>query len=139
MATQAAPDMCGKGPQVAINGFITFLLFLGLTAAYLLWAILPDSVLWKLHVTYYPDKYWAVAAPAILIMLFFYYFTSYFYLILATTHPLDDGRCITDVDSKTETQVILSVLDSNSTSVPPWIDIPVSVSSKLLFQPWKDK
>lgn len=135
----AMDPSASKGPQIAINGFIAFLFFIALTFVYFLWSTLPDHVLRSLHITYYPDKYWAVAVPAILVMLFFYYFTSSVFLVLLATHPLDDGRCVTDVDSTMDVQPYVGALSENSSSVPPWVDIPVAVSSKLLFQPWKDK
>lgn len=128
-----------KGPQMAINGFIAWLLIISLTTVYLLWAIVPDSILHSLHITYYPDRYWAVAVPAILIMIFFYYYATSMCMILITTHPLDDGRCITDVDSKEERQITPGALTQNGGSVPPLVNIPVSISSRLLFLPWKSK
>lgn len=125
-----------KGPQVAINGFIAWLVSLLISSLYVLWAILPDEVLHRMHITYYPDKYWAVAAPAILVMFFFYYFTSYICVALAVTYPLDDGRCVTDVDCRFEGQVNVRGLSESTSGVQPWMDIPVSVASQVLFQPW---
>ncbi|CCW63868.1 unnamed protein product [Phytomonas sp. EM1] len=128
-----------KAPQVAINGFIAWLLFIVFTVMYLVWAIVPDRVLHQLHITYYPDKYWAVAVPAMLVIFFSYYFTTHAFLVLMMTYPLDDGHVITDVDAKTDTQVNVAVLAEQTGSVPMWVYIPVSISSRLLFQPWKEK
>lgn len=128
-----------KDAQVAINGFIASILIIISSVGYVLWAVLPDAALHRLHMTYYPDRYWAVAVPAILVMFFFYYFSSSVLLTLMTTHPLDDGRCITDVDGKPDKEVDVRALANTNSSVSPWVDIPVSVASRLLFEPWKEK
>lgn len=125
--------------QIAINGFIASILIVLCSVAYVLWAVLPDEVLHALHLTYYPDRYWAVALPAILVILLFYYFTTSWLLVLVTTHPLTDGRCITDVDRKLDNELEVGALADSNNSVPPWVDIPVSVASHLLFEPWKEK
>jgi hypothetical protein len=45
--------------------------------AYMLWAWLPDETLARLGVTAYPDRYWAVAAPALLVAVVCSYTTVY--------------------------------------------------------------
>ncbi|KAG5488901.1 hypothetical protein JIQ42_00519 [Leishmania sp. Namibia] len=125
--------------QVAINGFIGSILIVFSSLIYVLWAVLPDDVLHQMHLTYYPDRYWAVAVPAILVMFLFHYFTTSWLLVLVTTPPLTDGRCITDVDSKPDKEIEVGALADSSSSVPPWVDIPVSVASHLLFEPWTEK
>lgn len=37
-------------------------------AVFLAWAYLPQQVLHGYGITYYPDKYWAIAVPSMLIM-----------------------------------------------------------------------
>lgn len=125
--------------QIAINGFIASLLIVVGSITYVLWAVLPDEALHCLHLTYYPDRYWAVAVPAMVVMFIFYYFTTSWLLVLITTHPLTDGCCVTDVDSKREKEIEVGALADSNSSVPPWVDIPVSVSSHLMFEPWKEK
>ncbi|CAJ1038389.1 putative PIG-P [Leishmania shawi] len=125
--------------QVAINGFIGSILIVVGSIVYVLWSVLPDEVLHRMHMTYYPDRYWAVAVPAILVMFLVHYFTTSWLLVLVTTHPLTDGRCITDEDSKPDTEIEVGALADSGSSLPPWVDIPVSVASHLLFEPWNKK
>ncbi|CAD2213051.1 phosphatidylinositol glycan, class P [Angomonas deanei] len=124
--------------QVAITGFISCLLVLGVFGGYLVWAIVPDEYLHLMHITYLPSKYWAVAIPAVIIMTCFYYWVASVLIVLVMTYPLTDGHCVTDVDKKKEAEVKLSSLSGIKSSVPPWVDIPVDVTSALLFQPWKN-
>ena len=37
--------------------------------AYMLWAFIPEPTLQAWGVTHYPDKYWALAAPATLLVV----------------------------------------------------------------------
>ncbi|WPK25397.1 hypothetical protein PUMCH_002710 [Australozyma saopauloensis] len=45
---------------------------------YILWILVPDLVLLKLGISYYPDKYWAYAVPMylLMLMLFTYVFVA---------------------------------------------------------------
>lgn len=128
-----------KGPYIAINGFIAWFLIMAMTAIYLLWGILPVNVLHRMRITYYPDKYWAVAIPALVVMFFFSYYVTHVGIVLLITHPLDDGHCVTDVDVKEDTKHTSAALSKDSVSVPAWVDIPVTVSSRLLFLPSLDE
>ncbi|KAI1727247.1 PIG-P domain-containing protein [Ditylenchus destructor] len=50
-------------PGRGVYGFALYLFSWILFLAYLLWALLPQSVLHSLHLTYLPSKYWAVTVP----------------------------------------------------------------------------
>lgn len=134
---QAKVEQNKGGTQVAVTGFICSIVFSMGFVTYMFWALTPTKYLNALHITYYPDRYWAAALPAMLIMFFFYYFIAYMCLILITTYPLSDGGCITDEDKKKETEIKLGTMSDAKHSVAPWVDIPVEVASKLLYQPWK--
>lgn len=62
---------------IEVYGFVgwisTFLAYIG----YLLWAYLPESLLHEIGVSYYPNKYWALAAPAMLLLSVISYSTIY--------------------------------------------------------------
>ncbi|KHJ40836.1 UTP--glucose-1-phosphate uridylyltransferase [Trichuris suis] len=71
-------------PDRAIYGFV---LLLGSTACmviYLLWAFVPEQWLHGIGLTYWPDKYWALAIPSYAITSFFLYelFLLGYYLAL---------------------------------------------------------
>lgn len=138
-APTALPSKPPSNPQTAINGFIAMILTFLCFFLYLVWLLVPQDVLQRLHISYYPDKYWALAIPAVLTVLFLYYIFVSLCLVLITTNPLDDGRCVTDVDSRKDTEVNCGALTPHAGSVAPWADISVSVASTLLFQPWPEQ
>ncbi|CBH16139.1 hypothetical protein, conserved [Trypanosoma brucei gambiense DAL972] len=134
-ATPTAPPTGRKGHQVAINGFITWILVTMSLVVYFLWAFIPTSFLDMVLASYYPDKYWAVAIPAILVMTMVYYLTVHFLLMLYRTDPLTDGFCVAQTNGAVRHESIENLVDVED-GVPPITDIPVSVASRLLFQPW---
>lgn len=125
-------------PQTAINGFISIFLTLLCFFLYVCWLWLPTSVLHGLQIYYYPTRYWAFAVPAMLLMLFFYYIIVSCSLMLIKTYPLTDGRCVTDIDRRHDTELHCGALTEMKGRVAPWTDISASVSSTLLFQPWTE-
>ena len=63
---------------------------------YLLWAYLPLSVLHALHITYYPDRYRAVALPAYLSVLPLFLCFSYLAVNRYSTTPLSGIGALAD-------------------------------------------
>ena len=125
-------DEAGTSIRKATSGFVAWALtWVGLIV-YIFWAGPGFRVL---GLTYYPDRYWAVAAPAIFVALFYYYWTTYTLMYLRNTKRLDDLYTLTDENAKGATTALGSLSDSNS-SVPPITDIPVNVSSKVLHEVW---
>lgn len=54
-----------SGPKPSeVYGFVGSITTVIATAVYLAWAYTPEPWLHSLGITYYPTKYWAVAAPA---------------------------------------------------------------------------
>lgn len=54
---------------VEVYGFAGWIATFVGWSAYIVWAYLPESVMRAAGVTYYPNKYWASAAPALLVSL----------------------------------------------------------------------
>lgn len=125
-------------PQTAMNGFIALILDGLAFVLYMIWLLVPEDMLHRLHLSYYPDKYWAFAIPALLTMLGAFYFYVSCCLVLFTTHPLEDARCVTDIDTRKDTELNCGALTQTAGSVAPWADIPVPVASTILFQPWME-
>jgi phosphatidylinositol N-acetylglucosaminyltransferase subunit P len=130
-----------KEHQTAINGFIFWVLTWFGLGMFILWSTFDEQTLHYWQFTYYPDKYWALACPAIFCMLFYYGMTTYYLSHLKNTKPLSDALCITDGDARINAKTGLGALTegskSTSSSVPAISDIPVGVTSRVLFQPWK--
>ena len=58
-----SPPASARG-LTALYGFVAWIGTHICYAMFLLWAYVPEHVLQELGVTYYPNKYWAVALPS---------------------------------------------------------------------------
>ena len=128
--------MESHGQQKAIGGFIGWTLVIAGMTAFVLWSCLDEATLHSFGVTYYPDKYWAVALPGFFTMAFLYYWSTYMLMYMRNTKPLCDMHCITDLQAR-GSKAELGTLSNVQSSVPPIADIPVNVASRVLHQPWK--
>jgi hypothetical protein len=61
---------------------------------YVLWAFIPDEILVAMGVTYYPDKYWAIAIPSFVCMFVLFVFALYVFGNLYITQSLDSRHTI---------------------------------------------
>ncbi|KAK9460673.1 PIG-P-domain-containing protein [Lipomyces oligophaga] len=82
-----AGDKLAKQSDVTVGGdavppereYFGFALYVSSTIAFLLyivWAILPQSVLHSLKIYYYPSRWWALAVPAFLVMFIVYIYAA---------------------------------------------------------------
>ncbi|KAF2457146.1 PIG-P, partial [Lineolata rhizophorae] len=86
-----------KVPTYEYYGFALYLASTGAFGMYLLWAYLPSPFLLQLGITYYPNRWWALAVPAWLVVLVVYiyvalaaYNTRHLTLALASCETLVD-------------------------------------------------
>ena len=128
-----------KNHQKAINGFIFVILAVIGFGIYCVWMTIPEPTLHKLQFTYYPDKYWGIAAPGLVIMIFLFLWSAYVLMYIRNTKPLTSIFTIADQDSKAKIVkgATLGGLNETRSSVPPFADIPVSVTSHIFYQPWQ--
>ncbi len=127
-----------KASQKAAYGFIVWIMtIIGMTI-FIFWSSLPEWALHSIQFTYYPDRYWAVGAPAVLIATYYYFSSTYILMYLRNTKRLTDLHGVTDRDAKSGARhASLGPLAEVKSSVPPIADIPVSVTSRLFYLPWK--
>eukprot|EP00667_Euglena_gracilis_P025666 EG_transcript_30283 len=114
-----------------VYGFVASLMIIVAFAIFIMWAYLPERYYRAIGITYYPDKYWAVALPAWVLVTPLAAIAGYHAKYLMNTLPLDDRRTITDSHAKGE-QPALGALSKDS-SIRPVADIPISVVNKLLY------
>ncbi len=126
--------MANSNIQRATSGFITFALSILGIIIFTFWSILPEHVLQSVGFSYYPNRYWSVAAPSLFTVLLSYFLFYHFCAYMRNTKPLDDMFLLTDSQSKEATPE--KNLFSSSTSVRPLADIPVTMTSVVLHQPW---
>lgn len=107
-----APTVPRAAPKVPTYEYYGFALYLGSSAAflmYILWAYVPAPMLHMMGIYYYPNRWWALAIPCWLIVLIIYiyvalasYNTSYLTLPLDSIENLvDECAQVAVVDSKT--------------------------------------
>lgn len=83
---------------------------------YVAWAIIPDSVLISFGISYFPNKYWAVAFPLYFIMLGLFTVTGYIALSMYYNPELSDLRLAEDRFSKVRSLPWSPVLSFSSQS-----------------------
>ena len=98
---------------------------------YLVWAYTPEDVLVRLGVTYYPDKYWALAVPCWICVLVLYGAWMYEGVNMMSVRNLDDPDLIAE-----ENGFIGSEADEPDLtgSVPSIRDTPIEEVNRVLFQ-----
>jgi len=107
-----APTVPRAAPKVPTYEYYGFALYLGSSAAflmYILWAYVPAPMLHQMGIKYYPDRWWALAIPCWLIALIIYiyvalasYNTGYLTLPLNSIENLvDEAAQVAVVDRRT--------------------------------------
>ncbi|ODV87163.1 hypothetical protein CANARDRAFT_194138 [[Candida] arabinofermentans NRRL YB-2248] len=124
--------------QAEYKGFSTYVISCIFLFVWLSWSVLPDSILNKLGVYYYPSRWWALAIPSyVLVLMMYTYVGLALYNIEVATVKLDDPRTIVD-----DSGVIITELPGfnqdkideylfNSTS-GIW-DLPIHEVNKVLY------
>lgn len=115
-------------PVRAVYGFVLYLAAYVGFVVYVIWAYVPDEWLEAVGITYFPQKYWAVAVPFYLCVAFLLAFPAYFgYICLCTPRP-DSLDLITD-DFKPSPN--LENLPEGA--APPLADLSISEVNKKLY------
>lgn len=115
-------------PVRAIYGFVLYLTAYVVFVVYIVWAYVPDAWLDAIGLTYWPQKYWAVAIPCYLCVVWLLAYPAYFGYILLCTAPLDSADLLTDDFSQ-----VPSDEDLPEGSNPPLADIHISEVSRMLY------
>lgn len=109
-------------PSRAVYGFMLYLVCYSAFALYFVWAVVPDTFLHSLGLTYWPQKYWAVAIP-IHVGLAIALFAAVIYpaINMNMTPSLDDMSTVTDQHA-----LNLEGKCIPEGGIPPVSDIPIS-------------
>jgi len=123
---EASPS---PSPERAAYGFVLYLSAWVCLAVYLTWAYIPDSWLHAVGLTYWPQKYWAVAAPIYLTVALIFAIFLYVALNLTITPAFDSRYTITDEHAR-------SVRTDDrlpAGAIPPIEDIPITEVNRVLY------
>jgi phosphatidylinositol glycan class P protein len=132
MTDDGPTDSAQASIRVATSGFVVWALTWCGLLIFLVWS---GPGMRGIGLSYYPDRYWAVAAPALFVIAFYYYWTTYVLMYFRNTKPLSDLNTLTDMDAKGSTTNLGSLSDVNS-SIPPISDLPINVTSRAMYEAW---
>ena len=111
-------------PYRAIYGFVLWLFSHFCLVLYILWTLIPEEWLHLMGITYWPQKYWAIAIPAYLITVFILFvFVFYPSLNLLMTPPLNDTKTMMDEYSS----------NIQKPGIAPISDIPLTTVCHRLY------
>lgn len=115
-------------PSRANNGFVLYLASTIMFVVYLIWAFIPDSILYYFGLTYLPQKYWAIAVPIYGMVLLFVFVMFFYPCINMSLTPVRDSPNVM-IDS-------FSLSDKKETvpgGIPSACDIPISTVCEMLY------
>lgn len=115
-------------PVRAIYGFVLYLAAYVGFVVYVVWAYIPSSWLDAIGLTYWPQKYWAVAIPCYLCVLWVLSYPAWLAYIHICTEPLDSLNIVTDEFSTSTYKE-----PPREGSSQPLRDLHISDVNKLLY------
>ncbi|KAJ3295043.1 hypothetical protein HK104_003048 [Borealophlyctis nickersoniae] len=127
-----------SNPNIAIAreyyGFVVYLASFVVFAIYLVWAILPDSALKAVGITYYPTRHWALVIPIWILGLIPFTILMFIGTVLWRTSPLDSLYTITDEYASPMQREDQIKFVAKDTSVPDLQDVPLAMVNRCMFE-----
>ena len=118
--------------SVALYGFVAWIGTHIAFVLFVLWAYLPERVLHRLGVLYYPSQYWALALPCHLMVSVAALYAAYWIYNLSRLPPLDDFANVIDEFSNAPDERDLAARGQQE-RIPPIYDLPITHVNAVLF------
>ncbi|KAJ1720598.1 hypothetical protein LPJ53_004784 [Coemansia erecta] len=125
-----------KTPTFEYYGFVIYLVSLASFMVYLVWAYVPDHILEAIGITYYPDRYWALALPAWLLTAVGFAYMFNMAANMYNTPMLNSMDNITDPYSNLPKDMDRAgeFYSNEIGGIPPVSDLSISLVNKCLYQ-----
>ncbi|XP_011625766.1 phosphatidylinositol N-acetylglucosaminyltransferase subunit P [Amborella trichopoda] len=125
-----------NGPKPSeVYGFVGSITTVVATVVFLAWAYIPEPCLHFLGVTYYPNKYWALAVPAYGLVIVVSLMGFYVGLNFMITPPPTSVSTIFDEYTREPAPMISS--HDGEQPIEPISDIPLQKINDLMFRSTK--
>ncbi|XP_026170532.1 phosphatidylinositol N-acetylglucosaminyltransferase subunit P isoform X2 [Mastacembelus armatus] len=102
--------------------------FLLCTVLYCVWAYIPEAWLHSIGLTYWPQKYWALAVPIYLLVALMIFVVLLFGVNMNNTAPLDSVDNITDVYAQGQ-----RTEHCHKGGIPRLKDVSISEVNKMFY------
>ena len=99
-------------------GFFIYVASIVLYATYLLWMLVPDVLLHRLGIFYYPAKHWAIVVPNFAVVLLVYAYAMVFGIQLMRLPSRNSLSYVVDGYSQLDTV-------ESTTAMKPLRDVPL--------------
>ncbi|CAE6397985.1 hypothetical protein RSOLAG22IIIB_01476 [Rhizoctonia solani] len=127
-------DTHTSGTAAEFYGFVAWATTAILWFIYVFWALLPDSIIRSMGITWYPNREWALLIPSYAVFLALFTYFTYFALAIYATPSYSDIRSITDEHAHNRPMGNTNLLAPDSwTRVPQVHDLPIGIVNRVLY------
>mmetsp|Transcript_11391 Transcript_11391/g.9012 ORF Transcript_11391/g.9012 Transcript_11391/m.9012 type:complete len:134 (-) Transcript_11391:111-512(-) len=117
-----------------VYSFSSVLASLVAFAGWLVWVTLPDDILVRWGITYYPDKWWALAMPTYIVTLYAFITVAYIALNMMSSCPLHSEDLLSDSSTPVTGQLFgWPASRSDEGALPDIQDVDLAVVNQYLF------